>query len=294
MTRRHGLAARRLATRVALTTLAPLVVLGAVYAVAGPVAGRASPAAARPSTAPSPAPSAAPRSPRPVRTVVVLGDSVPAGSACACIPYGSLVATALSRQQHSDVAATNLAKPGQTTQQLLSELQQPSADAAVGAADVVIVTIGANDFDKSIVTQDSCSATAALACYQPALSALQTGLGAVLDRLQALMAKPGGDILVTGYWNVFLDGKVGAQQGSVYQANSDALTRAVNGIISATATGHTADYVDVYTPFKGDGDRDDTGLLAADGDHPNAAGHRVIAQAVESALGTRTPVLPVS
>ena len=41
---------------------------------------------------------------------------------------------------------------------------------------------------------------------------------------------------------------------------------------------------DLYAAFKGEhAERDPTNLLAADGDHPNAAGHRLIAQALLSA-----------
>jgi lysophospholipase L1-like esterase len=38
--------------------------------------------------------------------------------------------------------------------------------------------------------------------------------------------------------------------------------------------------VDIYAPFEGAGDRNPTALLADDGDHPNAAGHRLIAKAL--------------
>ena len=48
---------------------------------------------------------------------------------------------------------------------------------------------------------------------------------------------------------------------------------------------HSDTYVDIYTPFKGaDGSTDDTALLADDGDHPNAAGHQLIATALLAAL----------
>jgi lysophospholipase L1-like esterase len=40
----------------------------------------------------------------------------------------------------------------------------------------------------------------------------------------------------------------------------------------------------MYTPFKGQGQVDCTPLLAADGDHPNARGHQVLAAAVLAAL----------
>ena len=51
--------------------------------------------------------------------------------------------------------------------------------------------------------------------------------------------------------------------------------------VLASADADHATYVDLYAPFKGaDGSADPTDVLAADGDHPNAAGHEIIAQAL--------------
>jgi lysophospholipase L1-like esterase len=53
--------------------------------------------------------------------------------------------------------------------------------------------------------------------------------------------------------------------------------------VAARATG--ALYVSTYTAFKGPaGTNDPTGLLAADGDHPNAAGHQLIARTIYTVL----------
>jgi lysophospholipase L1-like esterase len=89
---------------------------------------------------------------------------------------------------------------------------------------------------------------------------------------------------MTGYWNVFLDGEVGAAKGPSYVTVTDALTREVNAAIDAAATAAGAGYVDLYTAFKGDGARDDTSLLAPDGDHPSASGQQQIAAAVLAVL----------
>ena len=64
------------------------------------------------------------------------------------------------------------------------------------------------------------------------------------------------------------------------------LTKAVNNVIEAAASRAGDIYVDLYTPFKGsEGTADPTRLLAADGDHPDAAGHQVIARQLLVALG---------
>ena len=110
----------------------------------------------------------------------------------------------------------------------------------------------------------------------------------VFKQVGTLLAGRSATVLVTGYWNVFLDGDVAAIRGVDYMRNSIALTRAENTQIAAAARAQQDTYVDIYTPFKGDsGAENDTSLLAPDGDHPNAAGHHTIALALESALTSR-------
>jgi lysophospholipase L1-like esterase len=92
-------------------------------------------------------------------------------------------------------------------------------------------------------------------------------------------------VLVTGYWNVFLDGAVARTRGEKYLRLTDAATRAVNALIASEAKAHGATFVDLFTPFRGsDGSRDCTALLAADGDHPDAEGHALIARTLAAAL----------
>jgi lysophospholipase L1-like esterase len=253
----------------------------ATAAVLGLVAGsRAAGAQAQPVATFVPAPSApAPSSPAPSPSatsgpyrVVGLGDSVPAGTACGCTTYVSLVG-----QHQAATAVSDLAVPGETTSGLLARLQEPEVRRAVAAADLVIVTIGANDFDAGVVTDSDCDPPA-LACYQSTLQRQASRLTTVLKQIGSLNA--GGTVLVTGYWNVFLAGPVAAARGAAYVRNSDALTVADNAQIESIAQARGDTYVDIYTPFVGTGGS----LLAADGDHPNAAGHRAIATALEAAL----------
>ena len=82
-----------------------------------------------------------------------------------------------------------------------------------------------------------------------------------------------------GYWNVVLDGRVGAEQYGPDGVRAAAeATRYANDALRVAARQTGARYVPTEAAFHGDdGGRDPTGLLAPDGDHPNAAGHAAIA-----------------
>ena len=264
--------------RVAVASLAA-VMAALVLAACAPAAGggRTSTAAALPPM-PSLLAGQPSHSPLLIHHVVALGDSVPAGSACSCTSYVALVATEVAAAQHRTIKIDNLSAPGRTTAGLVEQLGESSVTAALSDADMAIVTIGANDLEDD----SNCSVAASVGCYQPNLRALQTAYAQMLERLHAALPAR-ARIFVTGYWNVFLGGAVARRHGASYVRNSATLTKMVNGVIASDAAAGSAIYVDVYRAFKGDGDRDDTNLLADDGDHPNAAGHVVIAEAINAA-----------
>ena len=259
--------------------LASLVLVG----VGAPGVARVHPAVASPARAVSPGiPHAGPQVLKPASAVpatarpqlVVLGDSVAAGSMCACGGFGVALAA------NTAGSLINAAKSGLTSQGLLTQLGSPSLVHALASATVVTVTIGANDFDEAAASQRTC---ATLSCYAAPLQNLQANLTALAFRLTT-MTRPTTTIVLTGYWNVFLDGEVGDSKGATYVATSDGLTRSVNAVIGQVAKAHSDLYADLYGPFKAAASSDDTQLLAPDGDHPNAAGHHVIAIAIEHAI----------
>lgn len=218
--------------------------------------------------------------------VVGFGDSVPAGSGCGCTPYVVQVGQQAASRLGRVPVVTNMAQSGLTTAGLTTQLRQPAVQVEVARADLILVTIGANDFGQDLLAAPGCSPAAVVACFQSSLDAQRSQLSAMLDQINTLRTHAGGRVLVTGYWNVFLDGEVGRQRGAGYVAASEALTLADNSLIASVAAAHNDTYIDIYTPFKGDdGSDDDTSLLAADGDHPNAAGHALIARTLLDALG---------
>ncbi|NHN56159.1 SGNH/GDSL hydrolase family protein [Calidifontibacter sp. DB0510] len=230
----------------------------------------------------SPSPSAS----RPPLRVVALGDSVPAGANCGCTAYPSLVATRLGAQQGRAPQLHNLAQNGLTSDQMVQQLADPATRSAVAASDLVIIEIGANDFDQNNAYDASCQPAASSDCYASDLGHLRQTINRILSIVTSLQTAPNARVVVLGYWNVFLDGDTGASEGPTYVSGSADLTGEVNAILTAAAGSHHVLYADAHSPFDGpDGAGDATPYLTPDGDHPNAAGHRLLAQAVLASLG---------
>ncbi|TQC43898.1 SGNH/GDSL hydrolase family protein [Rhodococcus sp. WS4] len=244
------------------------------------------------STSPAAQPQPEPESQPAVATLVGLGDSIPAGDRCpGCTPFVELFGDQLSGDDAQPVQVANLGVGGWTSTDLLDSLEPGEYDAdAVRDADVVTVTIGANDFYAELddYLDGDCGGDDGLGCFQPVLPQLQTTLTSVLDRIAELRAGQPTAVLVTGYWDVFPDGDVARELfGPQFLRDSSALTLRANDVIAEVAGAEGATYVDLFGAFKGAwGDGDPTGLLAYDGDHPNQIGHQLIADALSSASGS--------
>jgi lysophospholipase L1-like esterase len=241
-------------------------------------------------TAPTPTQAATTSAPRPL-SVVGVGDSVTAGSNCDCATFVERFADLVAARDGRAATATNLGVPGLTTDTLATQLAQPGPSRSVAAADTVVVTIGANDLGplEDQWEHGGCDS----ACLAPAVAAMARGLAVDLARIKAL-GPVGQRVEVTTYWNVFEDGDVADQQrGPGFADWSDSVTVAANKAICATTRTFGDTCVDLYAPFlSADGNRNPTPLLASDGDHPNAAGHQVIARALLAA--TPPEALPTS
>lgn len=249
-----------------------VVSLGSARVVAGPTGDRA--------TGASPS-SASQSPPSPVR-VVGLGDSVTAGASCDCDDYVTGFGRLLARQQHVRVSTANEGQSGSTSPDLLADLSHDQGlRSRVRDADVVVITTGANDLYPAL--QEWRSGDCNTDCSTSEIDTMSVDLTQVLQLVRAL-AGTRVRIMVTGYWNVFTDGDVAnREEKSGYLDWSDRVTRAANAAIGADTRRYGATYVDLYTPFKDNGEHDPTGLLADDGDHPDPAGTALISQAVLAA-----------
>ncbi|WP_307829937.1 SGNH/GDSL hydrolase family protein [Antrihabitans stalagmiti] len=224
--------------------------------------------------------------------LTALGDSIAAATNCDdCESFVALFGVRIAADRQRPVDVANLGVPGWTSDDLLDSLDVDSDDAeTVRDSDVVTITIGANDFYSDLDTyfDGDCGGDDQLECFDPGLDRLQTTLDTVLRRVAELRDGRLTDVFVTGYWDVFPDGDVAeALYGPQFLVDSAALTRRANDVIAAAATRGHATYVDLFDVFKGrTGSDDPTDLLADDGDHPNQAGHRLIADALAAAAET--------
>ncbi|MBO3129802.1 SGNH/GDSL hydrolase family protein [Dermatophilus congolensis] len=214
-------------------------------------------------------------------SIVTLGDSVPAGMACDCDTYSQQVAQALSRRHNRTAGLVNLALGGARSSDIVAQLATPQPRADITTADLVLLQVGANDFNPEQIEE---CANNLDRCYGADLTRLRRNISSLTDEISRI-SNYRAKIAVIGYWNVFPDGKVGSHYGEGYLRASDRLTRKVNTALRKAA-GKNGQFIDAYTPIKGkNGKKDPTSKLAPDGDHLDASGHTALAKAILAALG---------
>jgi acyl-CoA thioesterase-1 len=206
--------------------------------------------------------------------VVTLGDSVPAGTACGCTPFPNLYAHLLS----PTATTVNLAQAGYVAADVHGQLDAAGVRADLHSANIVLVMIGANDL------ADAFSHGRDAAAYQAAATTVETEVRAIVRTIELVHGTP-VPVLVLGYWNVVKDGAVGlAEYGAAGLRSAEEATVYCNRALRQAAEESGGRYLATTPVFKGaDHSQDPTNLLAADGDHPNAAGHQAIANAIYAA-----------
>lgn len=213
--------------------------------------------------------------PHAIARIVALGDSVPSGTACGCAPYPVMAASAIGGAGVDDDAVA-----GYRTTDVLTQLTSDTRTIEhVREADAVLIEVGANDVSYT----PECGAS--YSCYAPELDAAGQNVLAIVTRVRQLTADRPVTIVLLDYWNVWLGGKYAQAKGAAYVQTADALTLQLRDAIRSIAAAAHTTYADVRVAFRGpDDDQDETPLLAPDGDHPNAAGHQRIADAVVRTL----------
>jgi len=216
-------------------------------------------------------------------SVVALGDSVPRGTNCDCTPYPPLSAGLQAARTGRPATTANDSVAGFTTTDVLDQVtSEKDVEHNVGAADVVELEVGAND----VAYTNACGTD--VACYTPRIPAIERNLAEIVARVHQLATGGQPLVVLLDYWSVWLGGRYAAEKGPPYVAAAEAVTDEVDGAIKSTAASTGSAYVDLRAAFKGPSyTYDETRYLSNDGDHPNAAGHRKIAEAVDAVVKTR-------
>jgi lysophospholipase L1-like esterase len=226
-------------------------------------------------------PTAVVTAPAPIR-VVAFGDSVPSGYACDCQPFLPIYADLIHRQTNRATVWTNYAVSGQVSGGVLGQLQTPEVVDAVRRSGIVLIMVGANDFVPPF-TQVTANPKATNQ-FATVGKALRSNMISTIARIHELA--PATRVVVLGYWNVLEDGKAAAHDYNPAQRAATLLaTDTANEALRGAAASGKALFVPTLELFRGKSkNRDPSTMLAADGDHPNVAGHQAIAAALAAAV----------
>lgn len=243
----------------------------------GPMAG----ALRRSAGAPAPPTRTAPKAKNPV--IVALGDSVPTGSHCGCKGFVTEYAQLLVDATGHSADVYNDARNSATTATVRSQLSERGVRKQLAAASTVVIMAGANDYVPAFrAVSQGADPTAT---YQSVQDRVTANLVAIINTVRALHTGPDPvHIAVLDYWNVVKDGAVAERSYTPRQRAAAVLaTDSANRAIAAAVHGTGASYVSTFDHFEGP-QVDQTALLAQDGDHPSASGHRLIAAVLFQAL----------
>jgi lysophospholipase L1-like esterase len=215
-----------------------------------------------------------------VTSLTALGDSVPAGTACNCTPYPQLTAADIAHVAGHPVSTLDDAVPGDQSGDVLTQLEQ-DADVVshVEYSQAVTVEVGAND----VAYSSACGTNAS--CYEQKIPQVRSNLDAIVEHIRQLTDGRSVTVVLLDYWSVWLGGTYAEEQGPAYVSAAEQVTSRVSDAIRSVATATHSYFVDLQTAFHGrNREYDETHLLAPDGDHPNAAGHVRIEQAIAATL----------
>ena len=207
-----------------------------------------------------------------------LGDSLAAG-ALAQLGYVPRYATYVNTDTGATVTTLNLGIPGWQSGDLLNALQNdPVFRNQVSGAELVTWDIGGNDLSgphDSFVNK-TCGGADNQDCLRTAVSTFETNWDAIVVELLKLR-DPNKTILRT--MDIYNPYVASDMQAGIFTTIEPYLDE-VNKHIHDNGQANNIPVAAVHTAFNGADGTQDPGtlnLIAADGFHPNDAGHKVIA-----------------
>lgn len=221
-----------------------------------------------------------------VPVVVALGDSLAAnvGVGEPRRGYVSRVHAELQRRDDRTYGLRNFGVPGETTGTMIRGGQLDAAVAYIESVEVAYVTIdiGANDLLGHLGSADCADDIDAPACsrrLEAAFATYEANLAVILDRLTA--AAPGATVVYLTAYNPFSLGLAG---GVGFEARSDQILLAFNGIGGDIANGLGVIVADGFGPMQGT-TAATTHMLDAEPDiHPKGIGYDILAWAIVEAI----------
>ncbi|OWA37187.1 lysophospholipase [Saccharibacillus sp. O16] len=162
----------------------------------------------------------------------------------------------------------NLGINGMTTQELLDELQEPGVQYVLKKANVILLSIGANDLFQGGAALQTGSGTPNPAALEQALPGAQQRLAQALDKLREI--NPNAKVVYVGLYNPFGDVEALREEGNrgITLWNAEAAARIIereNMMLTPT-----------FDLFQ----RDPGAYLSFDHFHPNSDGYERIAQRI--------------
>lgn len=210
--------------------------------------------------------------------VVALGDSVLSARRCGCSGALTEYSRLLDARTHHPALMVNAADGPATSSSVLDQLTNwATLGADIRTADMVVLMVGANDFDDAFVAVTRGADPSST--YRPVADRLQRNVIEIVQRVRSLRGAQ-IPVQVLGYWNDFRDGKVAASQYSAAKrAAAATATAATNAALQGAAATVGATFVPLVAAFTSQRG-DPTSFLEDDGNHPDEAGNELIAAAL--------------
>ncbi|MDO3413053.1 GDSL-type esterase/lipase family protein [Saccharibacillus sp. CPCC 101409] len=166
----------------------------------------------------------------------------------------------------------NLGINGMTTQQLLGELEEPGVQYVLKEANLILLSIGANDLFQGGAALQTGTGAPAADSIERVLPEAESRLEQALDKLREI--NPSADIVYVGLYNPFGDIDALRETGN---AGISKWNAAASALIAVRAGMTLTPTFDLFQ-------RDTAAYLSFDHFHPNAAGYERIADRIVQGL----------